>query len=80
MQSDPTTSTTREPLLITAAELADMMRISLRSLWRMRNSGHLPQPIRLGGVVRWRTNEVEAWINQGCPSVDKQAYDLEEQV
>lgn len=68
MQHNRTVSSVDEPLLITAAELADMMRISLRSLWRMRSVGQLPQPIRLGGTVRWRLAEVKEWIDLGCPT------------
>ncbi len=67
MQHDVTASSVGEPLLITAAELASMMRISLRSLWRMRSAGQLPQPIRFGGTVRWRLSDVKSWIAEGCP-------------
>lgn len=68
MMSNQNASVADEPLLITATEFANMMRISLRSLWRMRNAGLLPQPIRLGGTVRWRLAEVREWIDSGCPS------------
>lgn len=57
-----------EPALITANQLACMMQISLRTLWRLRSSGLLPEPVKLGSSTRWRLNEVRQWIAQGCPS------------
>jgi excisionase family DNA binding protein len=56
-----------EPLLITAAELARMLQVSTRTLWRLRSAGQLPQPVQFGGSVRWRLEEVQKWIAEGCP-------------
>jgi excisionase family DNA binding protein len=55
------------PLLITARQLADKLQISTRTLWRMLSAKRLPAPIRLGGIVRWRSDEIEEWISSGCP-------------
>lgn len=57
-----------EPLLITAAELARLLKISTRTLWRLQSAGRLPAPVRFGGTVRWRQDEVRNWIAEGCPS------------
>ena len=57
----------REPLLITARQLASKLNVSTRTLWRMLSAGRLPVPIRVGGIVRWRTEEIEKWISAGCP-------------
>jgi len=54
------------PLLITAAELAALLQVSTRTLWRLNSARKLPQPVRLGGVVRWRLDEVRNWIAGGC--------------
>jgi predicted DNA-binding transcriptional regulator AlpA len=56
-----------EPLMITAAELARLLRISTRTLWRRRSGGELPQPVCFGGTVRWRLEEIKNWIARGCP-------------
>ena len=37
------------PALISATELADLLQISTRTLWRLRSSGKLIEPIKLGG-------------------------------
>ena len=53
--------------LITAVQLADLLSISERTLYRLKSTGQLPKPISLGGSVRWRLAEVRSWIAQGCP-------------
>lgn len=61
--------TERRPVeLIDAARLASMLSVSPRTLYRLKEKGHLPEPIRLGGSVRWRRGDVEQWILDGCPS------------
>ena len=58
------------PALISATELADLLQISTRTLWRLRSSGKLIEPIKLGGSTRWRLDEVQKWIAAGCPASD----------
>lgn len=66
--SDHAAAVAGEPCLITAQELANLLQISTRSLWRLRSSGQLPLPVRLGGNVRWRLEEIRKWIADGCQS------------
>jgi predicted DNA-binding transcriptional regulator AlpA len=58
------------PALISASELAEMLQVSTRTLWRLRSAGKLIKPIKLGGSTRWRLDEVQAWIAAGCPAPD----------
>jgi predicted DNA-binding transcriptional regulator AlpA len=55
-----------EAVLITAVDLARMLQVSTRTLWRLRSAGELPEPVRFGGTVRWRVDEVRKWISEGC--------------
>lgn len=55
-------------LLLSAEKVAELLDISIRSLWRLRASRQIPAPIRVGGSVRWRTKDLEAWIAKGCPT------------
>jgi predicted DNA-binding transcriptional regulator AlpA len=57
--------------LLTAAESAEMAGVAKRSWWRYVSSGKAPAPVRLGGAVRWRRNELSEWISAGCPRVRK---------
>jgi prophage regulatory protein len=55
------------PQLINAEELAQLMQVSERTLWRLVSGGKVPQPVRIGRSTRWRLAEVKEWIDQGCP-------------
>jgi excisionase family DNA binding protein len=55
------------PLLISVQDLATILKISTRSVWRLLSAGKLPSPVRIGGAVRWRYDEVKHWIDAGCP-------------
>jgi predicted DNA-binding transcriptional regulator AlpA len=55
-----------EPLLLTAAQVAQLLQISLRTLWRLRSGRKVPLPVNLGASVRWRRKEVLEWVANGC--------------
>jgi predicted DNA-binding transcriptional regulator AlpA len=57
-----------QELLIPAERLASMMNISTRTLWRLLSAKKLVEPVRIGGSVRWRLQEVERWVAEGCPA------------
>ena len=58
--------------LITAVQLAELLNISERTLYRLKSSHRLPKSISLGGSVRWRLADVRKWIADGCePPVDR---------
>jgi len=57
---------TVKPQLISAEELANLLAISERSVWRRLSGGDIPEPVRIGKSVRWRLTEIIAWIEGGC--------------
>lgn len=59
------------PLLVTAEGVAKLLQVSKRTLWRLLSMGQLLPPVRLGGSVRWRLDEIKQWIEAGCPAVAK---------
>lgn len=56
------------PKLINAEELAKLMDVSERTLWRLLSGGKVPKPVRIGRSTRWRLAEVTEWIDRGCPN------------
>ncbi len=52
--------------LITASQLATLLSISERTVYRLKSSNRLPESINLGGSVRWRRVDVDRWIESGC--------------
>ncbi|MFM7318335.1 MAG: helix-turn-helix transcriptional regulator [Isosphaeraceae bacterium] len=61
-------------VLMSAEELAEMLRISERTLWRLLSAGQIPKPVRIGRSTRWRANEIREWIDSGCQSGAKPAW------
>ncbi len=55
------------PLLLKPADAARLLGISRATFYRLHSSGHLPLPVRLGRSVRWRSGELKAWVEAGCP-------------
>jgi excisionase family DNA binding protein len=64
-------STASGLLLIAADEVAAMLDISTRTLWRLVSAKRVVAPVRIGGSTRWRRAEVEAWVAAGCPTPAK---------
>jgi predicted DNA-binding transcriptional regulator AlpA len=60
--------------LITVAQLAEKLQLGQRSIWRYRDEGRMPPPVRLGKNVRYRVNDIEAWIDAGCPDVRRTGW------
>lgn len=65
---------TPQPLLLRDKDVADILNVSRAMVHKLRGQGQLPEPVRLGRSVRWRRAELEAWIEQGCPPIDKWRY------
>jgi excisionase family DNA binding protein len=50
-------------------QLAQILSLSGRSIYRLVDAGKLPQPLHIGGAVRWRRSDIEQWLEQGCKPV-----------
>jgi excisionase family DNA binding protein len=66
------TSATIPPAAAPAAALLDVQAVaqlldcSPRHVYRLADAGHMPPPVRLGALVRWRRDSIEAWIAGSC--------------
>lgn len=59
----------QQALLQTAGEVAAMLNVSERTLWRLNSAGKVPRPVRFGRSTRWKATEVRDWIDRGCPDL-----------
>ncbi|TVQ30013.1 MAG: helix-turn-helix domain-containing protein [Phycisphaeraceae bacterium] len=51
--------------LLTAREVADLLGVHVRSVWRMSQTGDIPAPIRLSErVVRWRLADLDLHLQR----------------
>jgi excisionase family DNA binding protein len=49
--------------LLTTKDVAALLRVSRRTVSRLRARGELPAPVRLGaGIFRWRRADVQKYI------------------
>ena len=53
--------------LLAAKALAKILSTSVRSIWRYRSSGRLPETVKIAGAIRWRQQDIGQWITMGCP-------------
>lgn len=58
---------TVEPLMVDATGVGTMLGLSARTVRRLNSAGALPRPLRCGGSVRWRVQDVRDWVAAGCP-------------
>jgi predicted DNA-binding transcriptional regulator AlpA len=45
------------PRLVSTKQLASMLSVSERHLYRLMSAGKLPPPIRIGRCLRWRLED-----------------------
>ena len=55
-------SSSEIPPLMTVNEIAKVLRVSTRSVWRLLTNGKIVKPIRIGGSIRWRRSDVAEWL------------------
>lgn len=53
--------------MISVGEVAKILDISIRTVWRLVSAKKIVPPIKVGGVVRWRYHELRQWVDAGCP-------------
>ncbi len=64
-----------------ASELVDvravgrLLKCSTRHVWGLVATGRMPEPIRLGRCVRWRSADLGLWVRRGCPN--QEAFEVE---
>ena len=47
---------------MTQVDMMEFMRISRSTLYRMSQRDDFPRPVIVGGMKRWRRDELESWL------------------
>jgi predicted DNA-binding transcriptional regulator AlpA len=58
-------------LLLDARAAASMCGVSRSTFWALHSAGKVPMPVHLGRRTLWRTSELAAWTEAGCPPRDR---------
>jgi excisionase family DNA binding protein len=51
-----------EGRLLRVRDVARMLAISTRGVWRLAASGEIPAPVRVGGSTRWRQADLQRFV------------------
>ncbi len=54
-------------LMIGQAEVAKLMNVSSRTVYKRHRTGNMPAPVYIGRIKRWGYEEIKAWVDEGCP-------------
>lgn len=72
MNNDAMSAPPPSPLLLDAHAAAKLCGVSRATWWGWLAAGLCPTPLRIGPrVVRWRRDELTAWVAGGCPARDR---------
>ncbi len=52
--------------LLNVRQVALLFGCSTRHVYRLTDAGRMPAPVRLGNLLRWRRDDIQAWIDCGC--------------
>jgi RNA polymerase sigma factor (sigma-70 family) len=69
----------RADRLLTSQDLMQLLQVSQKTFDELRAAGKLPEPIKLDGatsptaLLRWKREEVLAWIDARCPPAEEWA-------
>jgi hypothetical protein len=56
-----------EPFLVPTPEACRLCAISEAGWHRLKSAARTPAPVRLGGKVLYRTEDLRLWVALGCP-------------
>ena len=71
LHADPETLADGPALVVDARRLAKLLDAGVRTVRTWDAAGKLPAPIRLGGKVVWRVDEIRDWLAAGAPRRDE---------
>ena len=54
------------PALLDVRAVARILNCSTRHVHRLRETGRMPAPVRVGVLVRWSRQTIQDWIAGGC--------------
>jgi len=72
-QSPGTIRIAGDPLALSVQQVAFLLDISVRSVWRLTSSGELPRPIAIGRSRRWLRHAIDECLARKageCPAID----------
>ncbi len=60
--------------MLTVEQVAAMLAIGVRSVWRKAQDGRLPPPIKMTGSTRWAKSTLQDWITEQATAASKKQH------
>lgn len=60
-------------LTLNVSEVAQLLSVSKRTIYRLLDSGLVPKPIKLGNATRWRRRDIELFVEAGSIAAFRRA-------
>lgn len=60
------------PMLLDVEQVSELTGLSESTIRRRADAGDMPKSRKIGGLARWITAEVFAWVQNGCPRLRKE--------
>lgn len=57
------TDTNPAPALWDVRRVADHLGVGVSTVWRWNTMGQIPKPMKIGGLVRWRREDIERFTS-----------------
>jgi len=54
-----------ESKFLTVKEVAELLRVSVATVYRLRDANKLPQPVKIGRSVRYKVVEIMRVVDEG---------------
>lgn len=58
--------------MLTVDDVAKLLVCSTKTIYRLTEQKRIPQPVRIGRMIRWPRSSIEYWIMKGCPVPTKE--------
>lgn len=58
------TTTSLPKTLLTVADLANLLQVTPKAIYHLRDRGRLPAAIKFGHGIRWDPDDITAWLDQ----------------
>ena len=62
----PPPAATADLALLTVGDVARLLKLSQRQIWKLAKAKRLPAPLKLGRSVRWRTVDLARFLEVGA--------------
>ena len=53
---------TTQTTLLTYKDVTAIAQVTRKTIWKWEKEGKFPSPIKVNGVVRWRSSDIDDWV------------------